>query len=141
MQKRWIHDQRKSDSCLDSDRHYDGGGLKCEHDSQEKTKRKGEKNMKRVSVIVIHDNYKTIKTMVARYNQSGELIRLITDTYKPYRYDCINDLYKSVLTILKNNNMYAKWYGAFGVKWYDIQWINEKNPLAIESFGYNEKCN
>ena len=94
--------------------------------------------MKRVSVIVIHENYKTIKTMVARYNQSGELITLIRDNEKPYKYDCVNDMYKSVLTILKNNNMYAKWYGAFGVKWYDIQWINEKNPLAIESFGYNE---
>lgn len=94
--------------------------------------------MKRVSVIVIHNDYKTIKTMTARYNQSGELIPLIRDNVNPYTYDCFHDLYTSVLTILKNNNMYAKYYNAFGVKWYDVQWINENYPTSIESFGYNE---
>ena len=94
--------------------------------------------MKRVSVIVIHDSYKSIKKITIRYNQSGELVDLIRDNEKPYIYEHFNDLYKSVLTILKNNSMYAKYYSAFGVKWYDIQWINENYPTSIESFGYNE---
>lgn len=94
--------------------------------------------MKRVSVIIIHENYKTIETMTIRYNNSAQLVDLIRENEKPYKYEYFNDLYKSVLNILKNNNMYAKCWSGFNAKWYDIQWINTKNPTKIENLGYKE---
>jgi hypothetical protein len=66
-------------------------------------------------------------------NHSGRFITLINYTgekIKPYVYNNFNDLYRAILTILKNNNMYVTSDKSAGAIWYDIQFIDINNPGA-----------
>ena len=79
---------------------------------------------------------KGIKITLLQYN--------LTQKEKPYCYSCFNDLYKSVLTIAKNNNFYFDTLDLFGEKengraWYNIQWIDLDNPCYINRYSYNKK--
>ena len=75
-------------------------------------------------------NYKGSLTPLVRY-YDGE-------NPPPYKYQYFNDMYKSVLNILKNNNMYVGKYNEFNTIWYDIQWIDIDNPCTIHKYAYTE---
>lgn len=94
--------------------------------------------MKKVTATVIYKDNSLYNLTVIHKNAIIPLVRysLENDT-KPYKYTCFNDLYKSVLNILKNNNFYCGFYNQFGRRWYDIQFINLENPVVIEKFGFN----
>lgn len=94
--------------------------------------------MKKVTATVIYKDNMLYNLTVVHKNAIIPLVRysLEKDT-KPYKYTCFNDLYKSVLNILKNNNFYCGFYNQFGRRWYDIQFINLENPVVIEKFGFN----
>lgn len=94
--------------------------------------------MQKVTATVIYKDNMLYNLTVIHKNAIIPLVRysLENDT-KPYKYTCFNDLYKSVLNILKNNNFYCGYYEQFGRRWYDIQFINLENPVVIEKFGFN----
>ena len=96
--------------------------------------------MKKVTATVIYKDNMLYNLTVVHKNAIIPLVRysLEKDT-KPYKYTCFNDLYKSVLNILKNNGFYTGFYTQFGRKWYDIQFINLNNPVNIEKFGLCEE--
>ena len=76
-------------------------------------------------------NYKGSLTPLVRYD--------LDDREKPYEYESLKDLYESVLKILKNNGYYTSSYNEFNLKWYDIQFINLRNPTRIEKSGLFEE--
>ena len=94
--------------------------------------------MRKVSATVIYkDN--TIYNLTV--NNKGDLIPLIRYNEGSAKDTCYKrtfpEMYKLVLTILKNNNFYCGYYEQFGRRWYDIQFINLDNPVNIEKFGTN----
>lgn len=94
--------------------------------------------MKKVTATVIYKDNMLYNLTVVRKNAIIPLVRYsLEKDAKPYKYTCFNDLYKSVLNILKNNNFYCGFYNQFGRRWYDIQFINLENPVVIEKFGFN----
>ena len=99
--------------------------------------------MKKVNCICLHDNFKRIVNITV-INSHGENVTLLaynvenTDI-KPYEYKHFNDLYKSVLNILKNNNFYVSKCIMFSRIFYSIQFINIKNPYTVENYGYYDE--
>ena len=94
--------------------------------------------MRKVSLVVIHENYHRIVSVNAR-TFSGEVFSLVYRDSLSHEYDSFNELYKSLLKIAKNNHLYIGFYESFGRKVYDIQFINVHNPALIEQFGLREQ--
>ena len=95
--------------------------------------------MKKASATVIYKDNMIYNLTVNHKNSIIPLVRYnLKDSPKPYKYTCFNDLYKAVLSILKNNGFYTGFYTQFGQRWYDIQFINLDNPVEIEKFGVIE---
>lgn len=94
--------------------------------------------MKKAIATVIYKNNMIYNLTVNHKNAIIPLVRYdFNDSAKPYKYICFNDLYKSVLNILKNNNFYCGYYDQFGRRWYNILFINLENPNVIEKFGFD----
>lgn len=92
--------------------------------------------MRKVTATVIYKdniiynltvNHKGVLTTLVAYDE--------TSVKHPYEERKFQTMYKSVLNILKNNNFYCGYYEVFGIRWYDIQFINLENPVKIEQFG------
>lgn len=49
-------------------------------------------------------------------------------------YNSLNEMYKSILLILKNNGFYVHSFEAFNQTWYDIDFI-DIDKCMIETFG------
>lgn len=76
-------------------------------------------------------------------NHNGNNITLVQYTpdigTQPYMYHSFNDLYTSLLNILKNNGYCTQVYTEFGRDFYNIQFI-ELGTVGISKYGYiNEK--
>ena len=76
-------------------------------------------------------------------NHQGNLIPLVSywkeKSVQPHKYDDFQDMYTSILNILKNNNFYVGKYVEFNAIWYDIQWIDMDNPIRVDKFAYLKK--
>ena len=105
--------------------------------------------MRKVVGTVIYKS-STNQTYNITVNYKGQSITLLqynlTQKENPYRYNRFNDLYKSVLTIAKNNNFYFGTLDLFGEKengrtWYNIQWIDLDNPCYINRYSYLKEQN
>ena len=57
-------------------------------------------------------------------------------TPAPYRYNTLNDLIKSVLQILKNNNFYMTGYKQFGMTFYPLLFVDINSPYEFKKYGY-----
>lgn len=96
--------------------------------------------MKKVSATVLYkDNI--IYNMTV--NHKGALIPLVrydeTNIKHPREKRTFQEMYGSVLNILKNNGFYVGYFIAFNAKFYDIQFININNPVEIETMAYKEE--
>lgn len=98
--------------------------------------------MKKASCTIIWDS-RTKQLYYMAINHNNTIIPLVRYNQdmleKPYCYNTIQELYKSILNIVKQNGYYLSKYKEFGAAWYDIQWIDRKNPCKIEKYGYIEK--
>ena len=96
--------------------------------------------MKKVSATVVYKDNQIYNLTV---NHCGVLVCLAlhdkTSVKGSNEKTTFQSLYKTVLKILKNNNYYCSYYEEFGVRWYDIQFINLENPVEIEKFGIKSK--
>ena len=95
--------------------------------------------MRKVTATVIYKNNQIYNLTV---NYCGVLVCLaLHETVEKGSNEkrTFQSLYKTVLKILKNNNYYCNYQEEFGVRWYDIQFINLENPVEIEKFGINSK--
>lgn len=90
--------------------------------------------MKVVSAICVYHGT-TIYNLTV--NCKGDLIVLnrhdISDN-NAKEYNNFKEMYKAILTILKNNCFKVKYRSAFNSNWYDIQFIDALNPTRIETF-------
>ena len=95
--------------------------------------------MRKVTATVIYKDNQIYNLTV---NYCGVLVCLaLHETVKKGSNEkrTFNSLYKTVLKILKNNNYYCNYQEEFGVRWYDIQFINLENPKKKKKFGINSK--
>ena len=89
-------------------------------------------NMKKVSATVIYRDNIIYNLTV---NHKGNLTQLVTND-SANSNSSFQDMYKRVLKILKNNNLYCGYYDMFNRRWYDIQFINLDRPFTIDKIGY-----
>ena len=71
--------------------------------------------------------------------RNGNPIPLIapSDWETPYKYKCLNDLYRDLLLILKENHFRTlKWF-EFGAILYDIIFIDSNHPEQLSRFYYH----
>ena len=54
---------------------------------------------------------------------------------QPYKHKTFNDMYETILSILKVNNMCCGFIEQFGKKWYDIAFINIDIPYMVDRYG------
>lgn len=73
-------------------------------------------------------------------NHNGNNITLVEYQFgaKPYEYRKFNDLYKSLLNILKNNGYYTQVSSEFGLDFYNIQFI-KLGTATISKYGYTRE--
>lgn len=98
--------------------------------------------MKQVVATCIYQN-NMIYTLAVQYkDRSVTLVSYessLTDgRSKPYQYKCFNDMYKSILSILKQNGYYTKSFTAFNSVFYNINFITLNNPAHISRHGLPE---
>lgn len=95
--------------------------------------------MRKVTAICVHDNMKQIYNLSVVTSQ-GITIELVRykkgDKIKPYCYFDFQDLYKSVLNLLKQNDFYVSKYTAFESDFYNVNFIDMNNPCKIEKYGF-----
>ena len=89
--------------------------------------------MKKCTATVIYKGNKLYSVYV---NRKGLVIPLLTNAMK--EYENFQALYKSILLMLKANNLYCSYNVAFNAKWYDIQFIDLENPTLIENYSLKE---
>lgn len=56
----------------------------------------------------------------------------------PYKYKNLNDLIKSVLTILENNNFYMTGYKEFGMTFFPLLFVDINYPYEFKKYGYKD---
>lgn len=62
------------------------------------------------------------------------LINYAGENVKPYEYKSWNEMYDTLLNFLKNNNFRTDYYDSFGVRFYNIQFI-QIGSTVIQKFG------
>lgn len=98
--------------------------------------------MKKVLAIVLYmkSTLQIYSLTAVHKSENIPLIRYnVNDTIQPFKYQQFNDLYKSVLNILKENNMYVSKYQEFNTVWYNIQWIDIENPYNVKKYPFTGK--
>ena len=98
--------------------------------------------MRKVLAIVLY-NKSTLQIYSLTAVHKNENIPLIhyniNDVIQPFKYQQFNDLYKSILNILKENNMYVSKYQQFNAVWYNIQWIDIEDPYNVKKYPFTGK--
>lgn len=92
--------------------------------------------MKKCSATVIYKGNELYSVYVNRKGFITPLLRYDNNNTETIRkYENFQELYKSVILMLKANNLYCSYIDAFNAKWYDIQFINIENPTYIDNYG------
>jgi hypothetical protein len=106
--------------------------------------------MKKVTAIVVYHNNEDngnscgyIIRNLTVITRLGEHITLYSDDWDdmdkkhPHITSTFHSTYKKVLQWLKNNSFYTSYHNSFGLRFYDIIWIEDKNPSDLATFGYS----
>ena len=85
--------------------------------------------MRKVTAIVVYSektNYFQIYNMTVKTKDCTniKLVSYSKDSDLPHKYALFQDMYQSILNILKNNNFYVKSWKDYGCLWYDIDFVN-----------------
>ena len=70
-------------------------------------------------------------TSLIRYNPNEPI--------EPYKYNDLNDMYRDILSIIKQNNYYVRQFKDFRANWFNIQWIDIENPIEVKIYPYFKK--
>ena len=96
--------------------------------------------MQKVTAICLHKGYqKIVNFSVVKRN--GDVVPLIRDNPHnlAYKYIHFQDMYKSLLTILKQNGFYVTHWQDFGTDFYSINFIDIVNPDTPQVFAYKNR--
>lgn len=93
--------------------------------------------MKKVTAICLHKGYQKIVNFTA-VKANGDLVPLIYDNREniAHEYTHFLDLYKDLLSILKQNGFYVAHWKDFGTDFYSINFIDVDRPNMPKIFPY-----
>lgn len=91
-------------------------------------------------ICTYNDSYQ-IFGLTAVKRKDGHTVNLIwyDADQKPYVHKDFYDMYNTCLRFAKNNGFLVNHYNAFGMRFYDIFFINIETYAGIQSFGILEK--
>lgn len=93
--------------------------------------------MQKVTAICLHKGYqKIVNFSVVKSN--GDLVQLISDNPEnlAHKYTHFLDMYKDLLSILKQNGFYVAHWKDFGTDFYSINFIDVDNANMPKIFPY-----
>lgn len=92
--------------------------------------------MRKVSAICIYKDNRVYNLTVHSKYSLTTLIQYHPEdtTLTPYQHTSFEELYKSVLEVLKSNSMYCGKYTAFERDIYDIAFIDLDNPTEVNRY-------
>ena len=93
--------------------------------------------MQKVTAICLHKSYQKIVNFTV-VKRNGDLVPLITDNPANlmYKYLHFSDMYKDLLSILRQNGFYVAHWKDFGSEFYSINFIDVDNPTKPQIFAY-----
>lgn len=98
--------------------------------------------MEKVHLICTYNDSYQIFGLTA-IKKNGVTVNLIWyDLYekdKPYIHADFYDMYNCCLSFAKHNDFRVDYYDAFGVRFYDIEFINIETYAGIQHYGINER--
>ena len=89
--------------------------------------------MKKCTAVVTYDSATNHIINIGLTDTKGLLINLNLSNSKR---KCFQDLYASVLKILKNNNYYVEKQTSFDATWYNIVWLDMNDPGRLKRYPY-----
>lgn len=92
--------------------------------------------MRKVKAICVYKDNKVYNLTAQLKDTNITLIHYDLEDTKitPFHHTTFEDLYRSVLGVLKNNDMYVGHYEEFNRKWYDISFIDLNNPTVVSRY-------
>ena len=96
--------------------------------------------MKKVTAICLHKGYqKIVNFTVVKAN--GDLVPLIYNNREniAHEYTHFSDLYKDLISILKQNGFYVAHWKDFGTDFYSINFIDVDNANMPKIFPYRSR--
>ena len=54
-----------------------------------------------------------------------------------YKYYSFHNMYDDILSIIRVNGFYLSSYDNFGRRWYDIQFISDKEPYEVKRYSHS----
>lgn len=95
--------------------------------------------MKQVVATCIYKDNMIFQLVVQYKERSVTLVSYDEESrLKPYRYEYFDNMYKDVLSILRQNGYYTKSFSAFNRVFYNINFIDLDRPTKISRYGLPE---
>lgn len=96
--------------------------------------------MKKVTAICLHKGYQKIVNFTV-VKSNGDLVPLVYDNTDnlAHKYNHFLDMYRDLLTILKQNGFYVAHWKDFGTDFYSINFIDVNNPNMPKIFPYRSR--
>lgn len=93
--------------------------------------------MQKVTAICLHKGYQKIVNFTV-VKSNGDLVPLIYGNHENLAYNYIHfiDLYRDLLSILKQNGFYVAHWKDFNTDFYSINFIDVENPNMPKIFPY-----
>ena len=94
--------------------------------------------MKQVVATCIYQDNAIYNLCVQYKERTVTLVSYDEDKPDPYHYKYFEDMYKDVLSILKQNGYYTKSFSAFDREFYNINFVNLDCPMKISRHGLHK---
>lgn len=93
--------------------------------------------MRKVKCICIYKDNKIYNLTAQLKDTNVTLLHYVLGDERiiPIPHETFWDMYRSVLKVLKHNDLYCGYYEEFNKKWYDISFIDLDSPTDIRKFG------
>lgn len=85
---------------------------------------------KKCSVIVVHTGCKIDNVSCIREYSAVDFTHCLSERY----FDSYDDAIKNVLNVCKANHYQVPFYTAFGCRFYDILFVDTKNPQTVSKY-------
>lgn len=89
--------------------------------------------MKKCTAVVTYDSTTNHIINIGLSDTKGLLVNL---QFSELKKKCFQDIYASVLKILKNNNYYVEKWIDLDAVWYNVAWLDINDPYRLKRYPY-----